>query len=159
MHASTGSTPFHVKAGEGEARWWFGGAAQIKATAEQTEGRLTLVEILVPEGAGPLHVHHGEHEGFWIMEGTFRFEVGDEQLEAGPGDFVWGPRDVPHRFDCVQGPGRMLYLFVPGGFEEFVRATSDPADAFGLPPEGAGVPDMERLVPALARANAEMLGG
>lgn len=157
MHTPTASTPFHVKAGEGEARWWFGGAAQIKATADQTEGRLTLIEVLEPEGGGPLHVHHGEHEGFWIIDGKFRFEVGDEQFEAGAGDFVWGARDVPHRAECIQGPGRLLYLFAPAGFENFVRETSDPADAFRLPPEGAGVPDMERLGPALARANAEIL--
>lgn len=157
MQTSTASERFHVKAGEGEARWWFGGAAQMKATAEQTEGRLTLMEILVPEGGGPLHVHHGEHEGFWIIEGRFRFEIGDERFDARPGDFVWGPRDIPHRFDCVDGPGRMLYVFAPGGFEAFVRETSDPADAFRLPDEGAGVPDMAAMPRALERANAEML--
>lgn len=148
-----------MPAGQGEARWWFGGAAQLKATAEQTAGQLSIVEVLEPEGGGPPHVHHREDEGFWILEGRFRFEVGEERFEAAPGDFVWGPREIPHRFDCLEGPGRMLYLFTPGGFEHFVYETSDPADAFRIPPEGQGIPDPARLGPALARADAELLGG
>jgi hypothetical protein len=38
---------FALGPGEGEAWWWFGGLATIKATREQTGGRYTLVEILV----------------------------------------------------------------------------------------------------------------
>ncbi len=56
------------ESGEGEAWWWFGGLATIKATQEQTGGRYTLVEILVPEfpaEEGLLHVHHFEDEGFY----------------------------------------------------------------------------------------------
>ena len=40
---------FALDPGEGEALWWMGGLATIKATAEQTDGRYTLVEVLVPE--------------------------------------------------------------------------------------------------------------
>ena len=51
---------FAHEPGEGEAWWWFGLLATIKATKEQTGGRYTLVEVLAPEGlASPLHVHHG----------------------------------------------------------------------------------------------------
>ena len=54
------SRTFAHEPGEGEAWWWFGGLATIKATGEQTDGRYSLVEILVPEGDGLLHVHHFE---------------------------------------------------------------------------------------------------
>ena len=50
------SRTFAVGSDEGEARWWFGGLATIKATKEQTGGHYTLVEVLEPEGEGPLHV-------------------------------------------------------------------------------------------------------
>src|SRR5688572_21942657 len=59
---------------EGEARWWFGSLAVIKATAADTGGQMTIIEITEPpEMEGPLHVHHGEDEGFWILEGDATF--------------------------------------------------------------------------------------
>ena len=67
------SRTFAHEPGEGEAWWWFGGLATIKATGEQTGGRYSLVEILVPEGEGVLHVHHFEDEGFYILEGEMTF--------------------------------------------------------------------------------------
>ena len=92
------SRTFAHEPGEGEARWWFGGLATIKATKEQTGGHYTLVEVLEPEGEGPLHVHYREDEGFWVLEGQLTFEVGEETIKAGPGSFVFGPKDVPHAF-------------------------------------------------------------
>ena len=59
-----------VRTGEGEARWWFAALAEIKATAADTDGQLTIVEVTEPPGAqAPLHVHHREDEGFWILDG------------------------------------------------------------------------------------------
>jgi hypothetical protein len=58
-------TPAHLATGEGEARWWLGALATIKASGADTGGHYALVEIVEPEGAdGPLHVHHREDEGF-----------------------------------------------------------------------------------------------
>ena len=57
-----------LAAGEGEARWWFGQLAVIKATAEDTAGGHTLVEITVDPGyETPLHIHHREDEGFCVQ--------------------------------------------------------------------------------------------
>ena len=64
------STPHAVRSDEGEARWWFGSLAVIKATAADTGGQFTIVEVTEPPGAeAPLHVHHREDEAFWILEG------------------------------------------------------------------------------------------
>ena len=44
--------------------------AVIKATAADTGGQMTIIEVTEPPGAeAPLHVHHREDEGFWILEG------------------------------------------------------------------------------------------
>src|SRR4028119_551927 len=86
------SRTFAYESGEGEALWWMGMLATIKATAEQTGGQSPLVEILAPEGfASPLHVHHQEDEGFWILEGEMTFYVGDQTLKAPPGALRSGP--------------------------------------------------------------------
>ena len=39
---------FAVKGGEGEARWWLGALAVIKATAADTGGQLTVVDVTDP---------------------------------------------------------------------------------------------------------------
>jgi mannose-6-phosphate isomerase-like protein (cupin superfamily) len=133
------SRTFAVGSDEGEARWWFGGLATIKATKEQTGGHYTLVEVLEPEGEGSLHVHYREDEGFWVLEGQLTFEVGEEIIKAGPGSFVFGPKDVPHRFIVESGPARLLFILSPAGFEEFVYATSEPAKEHALPPKARPV--------------------
>lgn len=148
--------------GEGDARWWLGSLTTIKATGRQTGGRYALVEVLEPEGVdGPLHVHHREDEGFWILEGELTFQIGETLLKAGPGSFVFGPRDVPHTYRVDRGPARILFILSPAGFEDFIYASSEPAQSPTLPPAPEGPPsegEME-LLAALARAHgAEILG-
>ena len=53
--------PVAVRSSEGEARWWVGALAVIKATAADTGGQVTIVEVTEPPGGeAPLHVHHRE---------------------------------------------------------------------------------------------------
>lgn len=135
---------------QGEARWWLGSLAVIKATSADTAGQFSLVEVTENEGETPLHVHYNEDETFWVLEGEVEFEVGDETVEAGPGTMLFGPRGVPHRYIVRRGPARMLFLFTPGGFEELLRETSEPAAERRIPTGDEGLPDFETL-PAIAR--------
>jgi len=152
------SRTFAVGSDEGEVRWWFGGLATIKATGKETGGHYALVEVLNAEGEGPLHVHYREDEGFWILEGELTFEVGEERIKAGPGSFVFGPKDVPHRYTVESGPARLLYILWPAGFEEFIYATSVPAEErAALPPPPKGRPARLRwssYEPSLATTGA-----
>ena len=78
-----------VRGDEGEARWWFAALAVIKATAADTGGQMTIVDMTEPPGAqAPLHVHHREDEAFWILEGDVTIEVGDATIEASAGDYA-----------------------------------------------------------------------
>src|SRR5690349_2800182 len=79
-----------VRAGEGEARWWFGQLAEIKATAADTGGQFTIVEVTCAPGfEAPLHVHHREDEAFWILDGDVTLYVGDETIKASAGDYAF----------------------------------------------------------------------
>lgn len=151
--------PLHVPANEGEARWWFSSLAVIKVHAAQTGGLLSIIEVSEPSDAGtPLHVHHREDEGFWILDGDVTFEVGDLVIEAQAGDFVFGPRDIPHRYRVGPIGCRMLFLMVPGGFERLVRDMSEPATARSFPPPSDAEPDWAHVA-AVALANGcELLG-
>jgi quercetin dioxygenase-like cupin family protein len=143
--------PLAVRKNEGEARWWFGALAEIKATAADTGGQMTIVEVTEHPGAeAPLHVHHRDDEGFWILEGEVTFEVGDETIEATAGDYVFGPRDIPHRFTVGDQGCRMLFILVPGGIEDVIRATSEPAQSRTLPPP----PDQEPTAEEIDRLKA-----
>ena len=120
---------------EGEARWWFGQLAIIKATAADTGGGFTIVEIIVNAGyETPLHIHHNEDEGFWMVDGSATFTVGDQTIDAGPGAYLFGPKDVPHKWKAGPGGARLLYVFAPAGFEDLIREMSVPAEAVEPPP-------------------------
>jgi quercetin dioxygenase-like cupin family protein len=138
--------PVAVRRDEGEARWWFGALVEIKATAADTGGQMTIVEVTERPGAeAPLHVHHRDDEGFWILEGEVTFEVGDETVEASAGDYVFGPRDIPHRFTVGDRGCRMLFILVPGGIEDLIRATSESAPSRTLPPPSDEEPTAEEI--------------
>src|SRR4028118_1641541 len=110
--ADVASRTFAHQPGEGKAFWFIGMLATIKATAEQTGGQYTLVEILAPEGfASPLHVHHFEDESFYILEGEMTFYVGEQTIKAQPGSFLFGPKEVPHAFTVDSGPASPLFVF------------------------------------------------
>jgi mannose-6-phosphate isomerase-like protein (cupin superfamily) len=145
--------PVVVRREEGEARWWFEGLAVIRATAADTGGLMTIVEMTEPPGhEAPLHVHHRENEAFFILEGSAMIHVGDDSFEVGPGDYAFGPRDVPHRYSIGPDGCRMLFICTPGGFENLVRGMSVPAESRTLPPPSDGEPDWENVA-AVAEAN------
>ena len=150
--------PVAVPKGEGEARWWFGGLAELKATAADTGGQMTLVEVTEAPGAeAPLHVHHRDDEGFWILEGEVTFHVGDTTIAAAAGDYVFAPRGIPHRFTIGESGARMLFILLPGGIEDVLRATSEPAASRTLPPPTDEEPDMERFRAVIADHGYELL--
>lgn len=154
--------PVAVPSAEGEARWWSSGLAVVKTTATDTGGQMTILEITEPPNSeAPLHVHHTEDEGFWILDGSATFEVGDQTIEARAGDYLFGPRDIPHRYTTGPGGCRMLFIFTPGGFEELLRAISRPAESRSLPPAGGDTPpsddEIQRMQAAIQAHGCELL--
>jgi len=73
------------------------------------------------EGGPILHTHFEQDEWWYVLEGEFLIRVGDKTYEAKRGDFVYGPRMVPHTFSKVgTGLGRVLIGFQPAGrMEEY----------------------------------------
>ena len=91
--------PAFVASGEGEARWWGGGLAVLKATTADTGGQMTIVEVTEPPGTeAPLHVHYKEDEAFRVLDGDVTLQIGETTIEAYAVDYAFGPRHVPHRY-------------------------------------------------------------
>jgi quercetin dioxygenase-like cupin family protein len=151
--------PIALKRGEGDALWAFGGLAVVKASSEATDGRVFVVEMLAPRGAGsPLHVHHREDEWFYVTEGELTLWVGGQVIDAPAGSFVYGPRDVPHTFDVSSDEARFLLVTEPADFEGFLRAAGEPAPSMTIPPPPAEPPDLEALTALAAEYGLEILG-
>lgn len=151
--------PVVVAGDEGQARWWFGSLAVIKATSANTGGQMTIVEVTEAPGAeAPLHVHHREDEGFWILEGDVTFEVGDIRITAHAGDYAFGPRGIPHRYTVGSAGCRMLFILTPGGFEKLVIAMSMPASNRTLPPPSDEEPDWAKIAAIAKTHGCELLG-
>lgn len=154
-HAATGAGAVVVRSGEGQTlRWGKEAKLRILAGASSTDRSFSVVEVTEPPGgSAPLHVHHGEAEGFYILDGTVDLTCGDQKVTAGAGDFVYTPKDVPHKY-TVSGskPARMLLLFSRPGFEMFFAEGGSPIDQ---PP--AGPPDPEFFQRLVKKYNIDLL--
>ena len=142
----------------GQQRWFFGMLAEVKASAADTGGQYTLLEMTAPAGLQtPLHVHYREDEGFYVLDGSVTIEVGEETVELGPGQHAFGPRDIPHRFTVGPDGARMIWVLTPSGFEDFVEEVSAPAETPTVPP--ASVLPPENAAEIVLRHGMELLPG
>jgi mannose-6-phosphate isomerase-like protein (cupin superfamily) len=157
MAAPTSIAPQSPTA-RGQQRWFFGMLAEVKASAADTGGLYTLLEITAPPGLQtPLHVHYREDEGFYVLEGTVTIQVGEETVELGPGQHAFGPRDIPHRFTVGPDGARMIWVLTPSGFEDFVEEASVPAETPTVPPPSVLPP--ENVAEIVLRHGNELLPG
>ena len=118
--------PFAVQAGEGIVlETPTGGTAIIKADTRQTNGSLTVIELIIGPKQGPaLHTHHRDDELWIVLEGDFRFKTGGATLRASTGGMAFGPRGTPHAFQNVgDAPGRLLVVTTPSGLEGSSRTS------------------------------------
>ena len=94
----------------------------------EADERFSLVEHpMSPRAlAAPLHRHTREDEYSYVLEGRMGALLGDEVVEAGPGDLVFKPRNQWHTFwNAGDEPCRILELISPAGFERFFRELVD----------------------------------
>lgn len=112
----------------------------VRSMAETTNGAFGLIESWeMPVGfASPYHTHHREDESFYVLEGEMAFVCGGNWLKAGPGTFIYGPREIAHGFKVIgNSPASMLLMCSPGGFERFVLEQAAPITEPPSPPDMA----------------------
>jgi quercetin dioxygenase-like cupin family protein len=151
-------SPFAVNVRDASAYVSVGELVTILATAEQTAGTFALMESVFARGAEPPpHVHHREDESFFVLEGDLSVRVGDDTFSAGPGSFVFCPRDVPHLLTLHSEQARTLTLLTPGGLESFFVELGEPAPGVRTLPDELPEPDLERVVTLAGHYGAEVL--
>ena len=132
--------------GEGDSIALGASGAVFKAEGFDADGFFSLTEaVLGPGFPGPVpHWHQGFVDSFYVLEGRLSLALGDQQVEAAPGDFALVPPRAIHTF---ANPGaesvRMLNLMAPGGFEQYLKDVARAAPG--------GVPDAELMAEIASR--------
>jgi mannose-6-phosphate isomerase-like protein (cupin superfamily) len=139
--------------GPDDAEAGFLGSIGVRWMVDGAEAgqRFSLVEHpMSPRAlAAPLHRHTREDEYSYVLQGRMGALLGDEVVEAGPGDLVFKPRNQWHTFwNAGDEPCRILEIISPAGFEQFFREL----DALG----GAIQADPQALMELNERHGLEM---
>jgi mannose-6-phosphate isomerase-like protein (cupin superfamily) len=86
--------------------------------------------------AAPLHLHTREDEYSLVLEGRMGALLGDDVVEAGPGELVFKPRNQWHTFwNAGDEPCRILEIISPAGFERFFHELVDMGGVAEADPE------------------------
>jgi len=142
---------------EGDAIWMLNSLYEVRASADETGGQLTVMEMTVPPGWGPPpHTHDGS-ESVYVLEGNVRYHIGGETYEGGPGTFFHIPPGVEENFEPASDDTiRVLVLYTPGGVDRFFAEAGEPAQRRELPPRSEEPPDVERLAGIAAKYGMEL---
>jgi quercetin dioxygenase-like cupin family protein len=83
-----------------------------------------------------LHVHRVQEETFYVLEGECDWQIGDQQVGATPGTYVFIPPGVAHNIgNASDKPARVIMTVSPPGHEKYfeelagVVASDSPPDA------------------------------
>ncbi len=126
--------------GPNDAREGFLGSIGVRFMIDGPEAgeRFSLVEHpMSPRAlAAPLHLHTREDEYSYVLEVRMGALLGDEVVEAGPGDLVFKPRNQWHTFwNAGDEPCRILEIISPAGFERFFQELVDMGGVAEADPE------------------------
>ena len=130
--------PRIVGPADGKALEFGSFGVRFLAYAEETGGGFSLIEHPIPPRmlVAPLHRHTREDEYSFVLEGRMGGLLGDEVVEAGPGDLLFKPRNEWHTFwNAGDEPCRILEIIAPAGFEHFFEELVDIGGALNADPE------------------------
>lgn len=144
--------PFNEPASLDRSRWFMGSLFTFLATAEETGGQFSCIDITVRKGIEiPPHMHTHDDESFYILEGEILCHIGSNKYSARQGEFVFLPRNIPHTWEALSDTLRYLLFITPAGGERVFWEFSEPAPSLSLPPESQEPPSEDFMQRLLAR--------
>jgi quercetin dioxygenase-like cupin family protein len=131
-------------------------AVRFRLEGQESGGSVAVFEFDVPAAARvpAAHSHDAYDETIYGLEGVLTWTVDGEQTDVGPGEVLFIPRGVVHRFDNDhEVDAKMLGIISPGilGPEYFREMVAVVEAATGGPPDPAALAEvMQRhgLTPA-----------
>jgi quercetin dioxygenase-like cupin family protein len=108
------------RAGQAEGVSLAGQPLVFLVTGESTKHTSMFHWTVAPGFSTGLHVHEVQEETFYVLQGECEWQIGDEQVKAGPGTYVFIPPGVPHNIGNASGsPASMLMTVSPPGHEHY----------------------------------------
>jgi len=144
-------TPTIIGPADGKAGFLGSIGVRFMIDGSEAGERFSLVEHpMSPRAlAAPLHRHNREDEYSYVISGRMGALLGDDVVEAGPGDLVFKPRGQWHTFwNAGDEPCHILEIISPAGFEQFFAELG--------PIAAGGAPDPERMGELCARYALDM---
>lgn len=138
---------------DGASFYFEGLGVRFMIDGDRSGGGFALVEHPIDPRtlAAPLHRHVNEDEYSYVLEGRVGIQLGEETVEAGPGDLVLKPRGQWHAFwNPGDEPARLLEIISPAGFDLYFKEIAP------LLPPNREEPDYERLGQVMERFQLEM---
>src|SRR5580704_2194235 len=147
------------KQGAGRTIAVVGDVYRFVAVSDDTNGKYSMWEAVVPPGGGPPpHVHSREEEGFYILDGEITLHVGDGRIVVTAGMFANMPVGTLHSFKNESGkPARMLISVVPSGLEQMMFELGVPVADEATTAAAPTKDDIDRLLAVSRRYGIELL--
>jgi len=125
----------------GRHLWTMGMLMTVKASADETGGICSAMEVTFPPNVGPpMHIHRREAELNYVLRGAMKFRCGEDELDCEVGGFVFLPKDMPHAFKSGPDGATMLAIALPGGIEGLYEKVGEVASEPVLPTAPPNIP-------------------
>lgn len=148
----------HVPANDGRSYWLTTDLHTLKVVGGDTGGAYALSELTAHPGFGPPpHIHRREDEAYYVLEGELEFMDEGRAFTAGPGSFVYLPRNRVHSHLATgDAPATALVLVTPAGVEEFVMEAGVAAEDPSSVPPPPEMPELQRIVETAQKYGIEV---
>jgi quercetin 2,3-dioxygenase len=125
-----GSVPYVLEGGQGRSYLLLGEVGRTLASAEQTNG---LMSVMTCTGPGaprpiPLHAHEAEHDVFYCVRGRMQVWCDGVSRVLTPGDFASVPPGAIHAYQLLDHTSMFMGPIVPAGWDTFFAFTGAPYD-------------------------------
>lgn len=117
-----------LEPGEGEVIEAVGVRVEVKTSAQESQGALSVVDYTAPPGfKGPApHYHRKMQEAFFVLEGRLEALIDEEPRSLPEGGYAHVQPGVVHTWSNPHDvPVRFMLVFQPGGFERYFRELRD----------------------------------
>ena len=117
---------------------------------DDTAGRISMFEFIVPPGTKVPAPHYHEHvdEAAYGLEGVLTFTIGGRAVQLAPGERCFIPRGVVHHFvNATAEPTRTLSVLTPATIGlAYFREMRDVVSSAGpgAPPDPARIAEVMR---------------
>lgn len=108
-----------LKAEEGKTIQFYKTKMVFKVKLDQSDNSYSTILMTHPPLVGPaLHLHPHGAETFFVVEGNYQFNLNGEIINAIKGDFIYIPKNVPHKYNSGENGGQIL-VTTPASVENY----------------------------------------